>query len=163
MKRQFVAVLALCLASGCGTPFWTPRAPALSDAPVPQGLAAANAVYSVVLDSLTATSKQSHLLVSGSTATEVASPGERPVPIASGFDTRIPVLLVRPGTQLRDYRDAEGVFSFSAVRFDADSTHAMVTVAWRCGPLCGAGFDYSLARKPGRAWVVTRTVGLWRS
>jgi hypothetical protein len=161
MKAQFFPILALCLATGCGTPSWAPRAPALSNAPAPRDLAAANAVYSVVLDSLVANSTRSHLLVSDTT--QVTSPAQQAVPIASGFDTRIPVLLVPPGTELRDYPDAEGVFSFSAVRFDADSTHAVVRVAWRCGRLCGAGFDYLLARKAGRAWVVTRTVGLWRS
>ncbi len=161
MKARFLTIPILCVAAGCGKPLWIPPTPVLSDGPEARGISVANAVYSTVLDSAIQNRAVSRLLVAD--RTEPASPAEPVVRIDSGFAARVPVLLVPAATDPQDYPNAAGVFSFSSVRFDADSTHAFVRMAWKCGFLCGAGFDYSLARKPGRSWVVIRREDLWRS
>jgi hypothetical protein len=47
--------------------------------------------------------------------------------------------------------------------FNADSTIAAIRVGVLCGPLCGEGAIWLLARRPGFRWRVWRTVVTWIS
>jgi hypothetical protein len=176
-----LALLGLLSLLGCGRPAWRPRPLVLPDDPPPTNLAPSNAVYTVVLDSLGRLFKGSPFLVASSTRAvvpldaaarvdtfpdltypgpESTGPGQA---LAPEFAARVPVLLVPPGTSLRDHPGAAGVVSFSDVSFNLDSTHALVGVAVVCGGWCGEGANYYLARRPHRAWTVVKVVGLWRS
>jgi hypothetical protein len=47
--------------------------------------------------------------------------------------------------------------------FNRDSTVAAIRVDVWCGPLCGSGETFLLARKPGKRWRVWHSFGHWIS
>ncbi len=181
MIARLLAVIGLSCLFGCGIPIWTPRPVELPDGPEPADLAAPNAVYSVVIDSMgrlfhgspflvVDSTDQSALLDAGphqdgfSDITYPAAGAARARrALAPQFHARVPVQLVPEGTTLPGHPGAAGVAYFSDVFFNPDSTHAYVGATFVCGGLCGVGVDYYLARKPRRAWAVVKIVELWRS
>ncbi len=173
MRLPQAALLAPLTLLGCGLPLLYPRLN-LPDRPAPPG-SAAYAVYTAVLDTLTAgASSQDVIDVNASLLpdpfVEKAAPAAyrdiRAVRAVSAdrltyrFSTRLPVCLVPFGANPCGNLGLFGVYSLSPVSFNADTTHAFVQWSKRADDY-GYGADFYLARRPGCAWVVARQTHNW--
>jgi len=154
--RSVILVSAL-VCGACGLPVFTRPLPPLPEAPAPVGVPASYAVYSVVLDSLSTCADchdLSELLVFDHSwracpRATLCGGDTAAVGLVDAFRCRLPVRLV---SMVPPYGHA---YWFSGVRFNADSTRAHVWVLHLPPEAELMGYEFQLARRPQRAWVVT--------
>ena len=87
--------------------------------------------------------------------------------VSARFSTLVPHIVVDFDDRERmktmaETIEANGYATFSRVGFDANRTHAFVSMSYSCGGLCGHGFAVSLMKTDGH-WKVQKVNQLWIS